>query len=79
MRFDRDGRWLYVYRQGDSPLRGHRYEISSGRKEAWKELSPADTAGLSAYSRFVPTADGRAYAYSYIRVLSYLQVVDGLK
>jgi len=79
VRFDRDGRWLYVYRQGDSPLRGHRYEISSGRKEAWKELSPADTAGLSAYSRFVPTADGRAYAYSYIRVLSYLQVVDGLK
>jgi hypothetical protein len=29
--------------------------------------------------RFLPTADGQAYAYSYFRVLSYLQAVDGLK
>ena len=30
-------------------------------------------------SRFVPTTDGQSYAYSYFRVLSYLQIVDGLK
>ena len=30
-------------------------------------------------SRFVVTPDGRYYAYSYLRVLSYLQLVDGLK
>jgi Tol biopolymer transport system component len=79
VRFDRESRWLYVYRQGEVPLPVYRYEISSGRKELWKELSPADTAGLSAINRFMTTADGQAYAYSYFRVLSYLQIVDGLK
>ena len=79
VRFDREGRWLYFYRQGEVPLRLSRYEISSGRKETWKEVSPADTAGLSAINRMVTTPDGQAYAYSYFRVLSYLQIVDGLK
>jgi eukaryotic-like serine/threonine-protein kinase len=78
-RFDKDGRWLYVYSLGGIPLRIYRYEIASGRKELWKEVSPADSAGLSSMSRFVPTPDGQAYAYSYFRVLSYLQIVDGLK
>jgi eukaryotic-like serine/threonine-protein kinase len=79
VRFDRESRWLYVYRQGEVPLQVYRYEISSGRKELWKEFSPADTAGLSSVNRVVVTPDGQAYAYSYFRVLSYLQVVDGLK
>jgi Tol biopolymer transport system component len=79
VRFDRESRWLYVYRQGEIPLRLSRYEISSGRKEVWKEVSPADTAGLSAINRMVTTPDGQAYASSYFRVLSYLQIVDGLK
>jgi len=79
VRFDREGRWLYVSRQGSIPLRVDRYEISSGRREPWKEVAPADTAGLSAINRFVTTPDGQAYAYSYIRVLSNLQLVDGLK
>jgi Tol biopolymer transport system component/predicted Ser/Thr protein kinase len=78
-RFDKDGRWLYVHNLGEIPLRVFRYEIATGRKEPWKELKPADSAGLSAMSRFVPTPDGQAYAYGYLRVLSYLQIVDGLK
>jgi hypothetical protein len=78
-RFDREGHWLYVYRLGDVPLKVYRYEISSGRKELWKEVSPSDTAGLSSINRFVPTPDGQTYAYSYFRTLSYLQLVEGLK
>ena len=78
-RFDKDGRWLYVYNLSEIPLRVSRYEISTGRKELWKELKPSDSAGLSAMSRFVPTPDGQAYVYGYLRVLSYLQIVDGLK
>ncbi|HEY3123837.1 MAG TPA: protein kinase [Thermoanaerobaculia bacterium] len=78
-RFEKDGRWLYVHSLGGVPLRIYRYEIGTGRRELWKEVSPADSAGLSAMSRFVPTSDGQSYAYSYFRVLSYLQVVDGLK
>jgi hypothetical protein len=78
-RFDKDGRWLYVYNLAEIPLRVFRYEIATGRKEPWKELKPADSAGLSAMSRFVSTPDGQAYAYGYLRNLSYLQIVDGLK
>mgnify|MGYP001156207585 CR=1 FL=1 len=36
-------------------------------------------AGLNSISRFVVTPDGRTYAYSYLRVLSYLQLVEGMK
>jgi hypothetical protein len=34
---------------------------------------------VSVFGRFVPTPDGQAYAYDYSRILSSLQVVDGLK
>ena len=40
---------------------------------------PSDAAGLNTISRVVVTPDGGSYAYSYFRVLSYLQVVEGLK
>jgi hypothetical protein len=79
VRFARDARWLYVYRQGSIPLQVDHYEISSGRRERWKEVTPADAAGLSSINRFVTTPDGQVYAYSYIRILSYLQLADGLK
>ncbi|HSD72829.1 MAG TPA: hypothetical protein VLE54_08555, partial [Thermoanaerobaculia bacterium] len=79
VRFDPEGRWLYAYQQGSIPLAVYRYEISTGRKQLWKEVSPADTAGLSAIARILPTPDGRAYAYSYFRILSFLHVADGLK
>jgi len=78
-RFDREGRSLFIYRLGEVPLKVSRYEIASGRKEPWKEISPSDTAGLSSINRFVPTPDGQAYAYSYLRTLSSLQLVEGLK
>ncbi len=79
VRFDREGRWLFGYRQGDSPLSVYRYEISSGRRAPWKSVAPADASGVSFIARFVPTPDGQAYAYSYFRLLSSLHVVDGLK
>ena len=78
-RFDRENRSLYVYRLGDVPLKVYRYEISTERKELWKEVSPSDTAGLSTINRFIPAPDGQTYAYSYQRILSYLQLVEGLK
>jgi Tol biopolymer transport system component len=79
VRFDREGRWLYCYRQGEIPLRPYRYEISSGRREPWKELSPSDMAGVSFFGRFLPTPDGQAYVYDYNRIVSTLHVADGLK
>ena len=61
------------------PMQVSRYDPATGRLDLWKEVSPADAAGLAGASRFVVTPDGRFYAYSYLRMLSYLQLVEGLK
>jgi hypothetical protein len=61
------------------PMQVFKYDSASGRLDLWKEVMPADAAGLAGASRFVVTPDGRYLAYSYLRVLSYLQLVEGLK
>ena len=61
------------------PARVFKLDVATGKKELWKELAPSDRAGLNAIARPVITADGQTYAYSYLRVLSYLQLVEGMK
>lgn len=73
-----DGRFLYVHRSGESPMKVYRLEIATGRKELWRTLMPADAAGVSSFGAG-PTPDGSAYVYSYIRTLSDLYLVDGVK
>jgi eukaryotic-like serine/threonine-protein kinase len=53
--------------------------VRSGRKELWKDLSPPDTAGVTNAGALAVTPDGKFYAYSYIRFLADLYVVEGLK
>ena len=79
IRFAPDGRTLYVRGPSEVPMKVYRYDIASGRRELWKELAPADQAGLSTITRVVATPDGTTYAYSYLRILSSLQLVDGMK
>ena len=79
MRWSPDGRSLYVQDANLLPMEVSRYDVASGRLELWKQVAPADAAGLAGASRFVITPDARYYAYSYLRVLSYLQLVEGLK
>jgi len=79
VRFMLDGRTLVVQSITGIPSRVYRYDVVSGKKDLWKELSPADPAGLNTISRFVTTPDGTVYAYSYLRVLSFLQLVEGLR
>jgi Tol biopolymer transport system component len=78
-RFSPDGKTLYVQEAESIPSRIYRYDLATGRLELWKELAVADAAGLNSISRFAITPDGRTYAYSYLRILSYLQLVEGMK
>jgi len=78
-RFSADGKSLFVQEDQTIPMRIDRYDMATGKLELWKELMVADAAGLNSISRFVVTPDGKTYAYSYLRVLSYLQLVDGMK
>jgi hypothetical protein len=59
------------------PARVVRLELASGRRSTLRELS-ADTLGLM-YGNLLVTRDGRHYVYRLRRVLSELNVAEGLK
>jgi Tol biopolymer transport system component/predicted Ser/Thr protein kinase len=74
-----DGRFLYVYRRRELPAKVYRLDVATGRKEFWRELMPFDAAGVRSISPPLVTPDGKSYAYAYIRTLSDLYLVEGLK
>ena len=74
-----DGRQLFIARDGDVPAKVQKLDLATGRLEPWKNLTLEDLAGIVRIGSVRVAADGRAWAFSYIRVLSNLYVVDGLK
>jgi eukaryotic-like serine/threonine-protein kinase len=73
-----DGKSVYAYRP-TVPALVYRVELSTGHRQLWKELNPPDPAGINFIRTPHISADGKAYAYNYSRVLSELFLVDGLK
>ncbi len=73
------GRSLLVRTQGELPARVERLDLDTGRRELWKELMPADPAGVQEILGVVPTPDLQHYAYTYLRLLTELYVVEGLR
>lgn len=61
------------------PVKITRIDLATGHRELWKEIAPADPAGAQSIPVIRFSADGKSYAYSTLRVLSDLYVVDGLK
>jgi hypothetical protein len=53
--------------------------LASGKRKLWKELLPADAAGIDTVRGITITLDAKAYVYGYIRTLSDLYLVEGLK
>jgi len=54
-------------------------ELATGKRKLWKELAPADAAGIDNIRRITITLDAKGYVYGYIRTLSDLYLVEGLK
>jgi Tol biopolymer transport system component len=79
IRWTPDGRSLYLFRLEEVPAKVYRLELSTGRKELWKELVPNDPAGISIVYTIQMTPDAKSYVYSYARDLSDLYLVGGLK
>ena len=77
VRWDSTGDTLFLSR-GVMPLKIDRLFVSTGRREAWKEIIPIDPSGIIE-STVRLTPDGRSYAYSFLRDTDYLYVVDGLR
>ena len=74
-----DGRALYVFRFGQIPASVVQLDLSTGQRRPWKELAPADAAGIDTIRGITISADAKAYVYGYIRTLSDLYLVEGLK
>jgi eukaryotic-like serine/threonine-protein kinase len=78
MGFSADGKSLLL-RTTTIPVRISRVDLTTGKREPWKEIVPADPAGVQSIPIIRFSADGKSYAYSVGRILSDLYVVDGLK
>ncbi len=73
-----NGKGLLVRTRG-LPLKITRIDLASGKRTPFKEIVPADPAGVQSIVAIHFSADGKSYAYSLGRWLSDLYVVDGLK
>jgi len=74
-----DPRWLYVYQWNQAPAKVYRLNALTGQRQLFREMTPPDLAGLHGISHIYFSTDGRAYVYSYTRLLSELYLVKGLK
>jgi eukaryotic-like serine/threonine-protein kinase len=69
-----DSRHVFVARETDEGATLFKVDVFSGQREVWKQVRPADPAGMLRLSLFSVNPAGNAYAYSTTRVLSALYV-----
>ena len=74
-----DGSVLYVWRTDAWPPAVDRVNTATGEREPWKTIQPADPVGVDSIIRILITPDGRSYCHDYVRFLSGLFIVEGLK
>jgi hypothetical protein len=74
-----DGREIFVIVRGQIPAQVFRVDIATGKRTLWKALEPADSAGIDTLGRVLLSSDNKSYVYSYVRTLSDLYLVEGLK
>ncbi|HXI03410.1 MAG TPA: hypothetical protein VNI57_09555, partial [Candidatus Saccharimonadales bacterium] len=73
-----DGKGLLVREEG-VPSKVYRVDVETGRRSLWKELRPADPSGVVEILGVVVTPDLEHYAYTYMRVLTDLYTITGVK
>ena len=78
IRWTADERGLYVYRPG-IVSKVEVLDLASGRRTPWKELSPADPAGVLMVRPILIARDGKSYVYSYTRSTEDLYLAEGLQ
>jgi hypothetical protein len=58
-----------VYRRRDVPVKVSKLDVTTGKRELWKELAPRDGAGIQDVAPVIPTPTARRM-YMGIRGLS---------
>ena len=80
LRWSGDGKYLFLRARGAGlPARVVRLDPSSGRREPLMALQPVDPAGVVGVGTIVLTPDGRTYVFEYLRALSDLYLVQGMR
>ncbi len=81
IRWSADGRSLFVRGPSSEPARARidLLDVETGGRAPWREIAVADPAGVERIYSILPAPDGKSCAYTYIRILSDLYLVEGLK
>ena len=79
MRWTPDGGSVYISRADGPRTVLSKVDVSTGRRTTVREVTASDPAGVQGILRVYPTPDARGYAYSYVRVLSTLFEVEGVR
>ncbi len=77
--FSADSKSVFVHNFAGLPSTITRVDLATGKRTDWKQIAPADAAGVDAIGGIGITPDEKSYVYSYSRTLSDLYVVEGLK
>jgi hypothetical protein len=72
--WEQDGRHVFVGRETNDGATIFRVDVFTGQRDVWRQIKPADPAGMLSLSHFFVTPSGNAYAYDAGRILSTLYV-----
>ena len=87
IRWGKESRSVYLRQRQGMTMRVFRLDLPSGRRLLWREIKPQDPAGLlrgtggpELGSFFINmTSDGKSFVSTYMRALTDLYLVEGLK
>ncbi len=74
-----DGRAILVFHQKEIPSRVEKIDMSTGHRTLVRILGPAGRAGALEIAAVSFSAGEKAYAYSYVKNISLLALIEGVK
>jgi hypothetical protein len=74
-----DSQEVYVYDRNAIPASVVRVNPVTGARRPFLQISPSDPSGVWGIRNLTITPSGKAYAYSVVRKLSDLYLIEGLK
>jgi eukaryotic-like serine/threonine-protein kinase len=74
-----DGKALIVYSATPSVARIYRVDVTTGQRTLLQTIDPTEKAGLATPIRLAYAEGSKTYAYSAMRILGNLYVVEGLE
>ena len=79
IRFADGDREIFVFNRDSLPTRVYRVNFRTGERRLLREFRPADATGIAGIPTIAMSADGRIMAFNYVRALSTLYEVSGLR